>query len=167
MQHGIPVGELDIISLNFAQDFRREDEQEDNDLQRVGDLNADGAFNEAGQGKEEQGEHTQEHVFKVMVEDLRHQRHNHQSAEGDVHGRQTRLGLDLLPQRGSVGRARGLFPPHRPSSPAPPARGSCSAARARYLSASCSRSSSSSARRSRFTLAGEPITRLPGGITAP
>ena len=57
MEHGVPIGKLDIVSLDLPQNFRRKDEQEDDDLQGVRDINADCALDEAGDGKQDQGEH--------------------------------------------------------------------------------------------------------------
>ena len=78
MEHGVPIGKLDIVSLDLPQDLRREDEQQDDDFQGVRDINADRALDEAGDGEQNQGEHAQEHVFKVPVKHLCHQGQHHQ-----------------------------------------------------------------------------------------
>src|SRR5699024_6694108 len=98
VEHGVPVGELDIVGLDLTQNLRREDEQQHDDLQGVRDLNADGALNEGGQGEKKQGKDAEEHVFKVAVEHLGHQGHDHQSAQNEIDGGKAGLGLDLCLQ---------------------------------------------------------------------
>lgn len=67
VQHGIPVGEGDVVGLNLPQNLSSKNKQEDDDLQGVRQINMYLTFKKGGHQKENEGENTEEKVFKVAV----------------------------------------------------------------------------------------------------
>ena len=85
VQHGVPVGEGGVKGPDLTQNFRSEDKQQNDDLQRVGQVNLQALFKNGGQQKENQRQYTQKDVFKVAVEKLCHHYQDHQQPQHDVH----------------------------------------------------------------------------------
>ena len=105
--------EIGIVSLDLSQDLRREDEEQDDDLQRVGQIDADPPLDDGGQGEQYQRQDAQEHVFKVPVEKLGHHGQDDQDSKNDVDGDHRFFPLQLFPQlTPHPGSFAGIFWPH-------------------------------------------------------
>ena len=84
VEHGVPVGVGDIVALELAQDFRREDKQQNDDLQGVGQINVQPPLQQGGQHKEHQGQSAGEGAFVVAPEDMVDQQTAHNQTQSKV-----------------------------------------------------------------------------------
>ncbi len=107
MEHGIPVRHADVEAVELAEDFCGEDEQQDDDLQRAGQLDIELAREDAGQNEQHQGQPAEEDALKIAPEGRAHQREDHQRAQDEIDGQRRLVGIEagLV---GSVGTF-GLF----------------------------------------------------------
>ena len=93
VEHGVPVGEGDVVVLNFAQNLRSEDKQQNDDLQGVRQFNAQPPLEGGGEHEQHQGEDTQGHIFIILIEYGGHQHEDHQHTQHKVHRVQQSLSL--------------------------------------------------------------------------
>ncbi len=70
MKHGIPEGKNQIVFLDFSQNLRGKDEQEDEDLQSVGHIDVQAALHKAGDEEQDQRQAAEEHVVIIAVKQL-------------------------------------------------------------------------------------------------
>ena len=91
MQNGVPERENDIKCPNLAENFCGIDKQQNNDFQRVGQVNLQPALDKGGQREQNQRQHAEHHVFKVSVEHLGNEHHHHRNAQQDIQRRDQAL----------------------------------------------------------------------------
>ena len=97
VEHGVPAGIAGIIGLDLPQNFGGVDEQEDDNLQGVGQINMKAPLKHGGQHEQHQGEDAQQHVLIVLVEELGHQHEHHRQPQDEVHGVDQFFVLDVPP----------------------------------------------------------------------
>ena len=69
VQHGIPIGDFGVIGVDFSHNFGGEDETVDDGLECRGQINAQLAVDEDGDGKQGEGEHTDKEVLIVAAQE--------------------------------------------------------------------------------------------------
>lgn len=109
VEHGVPVGDDGVVGLHFPQDPGGEDEQQNDDLQHVGQVDLELPLQNGGHEKEHQGQHAEEHVFKISVEKLGYQGQDDQHPEHQVH-----RGDHALSMQGGIGGVPKIPPRLRP-----------------------------------------------------
>ena len=87
MQHGIPVGDMGIIGTDLTENFGGVDEQQDNDFQRVGQINAQLPFQQRRQGEQDQRQDTEKDVLIVAVDKLGNENADDRQPEKNVQSR--------------------------------------------------------------------------------
>ena len=96
VQHGVPVRVGDEIALELAEDLGGENEDQDNDLQRARQLDAEVALHEPRQHEQDQHQHTHECALIVLMDD----RHDHDAdddqTQDPVDGHDRRLRFIFL-----------------------------------------------------------------------
>jgi len=86
VEHGVPVGKGGVVRLDLAQDLCGEDKEHDDDFQRVGQVDLEPALQDRGKQEQDQRQDTEEHVFKVSVEELGHHDQDDQQAQHQING---------------------------------------------------------------------------------
>ena len=96
VQHGVPMRVGDKIALELAEDLGSENEDQDNDLQRARQLDAEVALHELRQHEQNQHQHAYERALIVFMND----RHDHDAdddqTQDPVDGHDRRLRFVLL-----------------------------------------------------------------------
>ena len=72
MQHGIPVGNVDIEGLNFPQNLCGIDKKQNDNFQGVRQFNAQPALQDSGNREQTQRQYSKKDVFKVAIKNLCH-----------------------------------------------------------------------------------------------
>ncbi len=116
VEHGVPVGERNVVRLDLPQNFCGEDKEEDDDLQRVRQVDVDLSFNKGRDQKQNQREDTEKHIFKVTIEKLGHHHKNDQDAQDHVERGHALFLLDLLSQGHTASGKILSLSHHRPPS---------------------------------------------------
>ena len=106
VQHGIPIGEGNVIGVNLAQDFRRIDKQQDDNFQRIWQFNVQPVLHHVGHAEQEQRQHTQKDIFKVAVKDLGNQHQNDRGTQQQVNDGNRALVLPGIFQLAQTAGAR-------------------------------------------------------------
>ena len=106
VQHGVPVGKRDEVALQLAQYLGGEDEQQDNDLQCGGKLDAEVLLDEEGQHEQHQYQQADEGTLIFAADDGGHQRSQHNEPQNQIHGEHGGLAAD---GRLQVAWLRGKF----------------------------------------------------------
>ena len=84
VQHGIPVGHPDVEAVQLPQYFRRENEQQNDDLQGVRQDDFQLFGEDAGHEHQHQGQGTQEHAFILCAEYSPDENKNNQGTQSQV-----------------------------------------------------------------------------------
>ena len=95
MQDGIPIGNGDEKAGKLSQDLRGEDEQQDDDLQRIRQLNAEVLLDEKRQDEKRQHQQADKGVFIFSAQDGGYQRSKDDQAQHQIY----RKYLGLPPDR--------------------------------------------------------------------
>src|SRR5699024_11105753 len=84
MEHRIPEREHQVKLADLPEDLRRKDKEQDNDLQRGGQLHLERHLHKARDHKEQQGQRTKEHVLIIAVQKLEHHHHDHKEPQDKI-----------------------------------------------------------------------------------
>ena len=106
VQHGVPVGERDEVTLQLAQYLGGEDEQQNNDLQRGGQFDAEILLDEEGQHEQHQYQQADEGALILTADDRGHQCGQHNEPQNQIHGEHGGLAAD---SRFQIAGLRGKF----------------------------------------------------------
>ena len=98
MEHGVPVRHADVEAVELAEDFCGEDEQQDDDLHRAGQLHVQPAGEHAGQDEQHQRHHAEEDAFKIEAHGGADEREDDQRTQHEIHRQRALLRIvgDLL-----------------------------------------------------------------------
>ena len=91
MEHGVPIGIGEIVALQLPQNLCREDKEQDDDLQRIGQVDVEPPLHQRRQHKEDQGQQAGEGTFVVAPEDMVDQKAAHDDTQRQIQ-RQNCLG---------------------------------------------------------------------------
>ena len=94
VQHGVPVVERDEIAFQFAQYLRRENKQQNDDLQRGRQLDAEVLLDEKRQHEQHQHQQAYKGALVFAAEDGGHQRGQHDQPQDRVYGEHGGLAAD-------------------------------------------------------------------------
>ena len=98
MQNGIPVWNIDEKAAQFAQNFRREDEHQNDDLQRTRQLDAEVFLHKQRQQKQKQHQQADCRVFIFAAQNRRDEDRHDDQTQNDIDGKHSRLLLRLRDQ---------------------------------------------------------------------
>ena len=113
VEHGVPVGIGDEIASQLPQDLRREDEQQNDDLQGGGQLDAEVLLDEEGQHKQHQHQQADEGALILPPEDGGHQNGDDDQTQHQVYGEHRRAAADDGPQVPELAAGRLGFVLHK------------------------------------------------------
>lgn len=85
VEHGVPVGIGDEIALQLAQDLRREDKQQDDDLQRGRQLDAEVLLDKERQHEQRQHQQADKRALVLAADDGGYQRAQHDEPQHQIH----------------------------------------------------------------------------------
>ena len=107
VEHGVPVGDVDIEGVDLAQNLRRENEAENGDFQRRRQLDSQPHLHPAWDVQQSDGQHAEKRALIVVQKNLAHQRdddHHPQCVKDDK-------GAFVLSKLLCHGLLKGFFQP--------------------------------------------------------
>ena len=104
------MGEGHIVCADLPQDLRCVDKQQDDDFQRIGQVNVQFTLQHGRQGKQDQGEKAEKYIFKIPIEKLGQHHQDHRDAQKRV---KDHHGLLFFPQVAQCFAYTGLARFHR------------------------------------------------------
>ena len=84
MQHSVPVREFYIVALQFPENFRRENKEQNDHFQRCRQIDFKTAFNQSRNFVEKESQHTDKDIFIVLPEKSGNQRDQNKKAQYDI-----------------------------------------------------------------------------------